>query len=58
MAGVLIFVGLGARGDRLGSAYLNEVCWVSRLVISGSLSGCRDGIPSSERLMWPAPFFR
>ena len=53
-----MLVGLGAIGDWLGSAYLNEVSWMSRLVISGILCGCLDNIPSLERLMWLAPISR
>ena len=53
-----MLVGLGALGDRLGSAYLNEILRPSRLLCHGNFSGCRGNIPCSERLLWLPPIFR
>ena len=53
-----MLVGLVALGDRLGSAYLNEILRTSRLSCHGNFSGCRENIPHSEWLHWRAPIFR
>ena len=36
---------LCAMGDRLGSAYLNVVLWISMVLCYGIFSGCRGNIP-------------
>ena len=53
-----MLVGLGALGNKLGSAYLNEVLRMSRLLCHGNFSDCRENIPRSEWFLWLAPVFR
>ena len=58
VTGFVVLLGLCAMGDRLGSAYLNVVLWMSRVLCHGNFSGCRGNIPCSERLLWLPPIFR
>ena len=59
VTGFVVLVVLYAMGDRLGSAHLNVLFWISRVLCHGNLSGCHgNNIPCSERLLWLPPIFR
>ena len=57
VAGFVVLVVCGM-GDRLGSAYLNNVLWMSMLLCNGNFSGYRENILHSEWLLCLAPNFR
>ena len=58
VTGFFVLVVVCAIGDRLGSAYLNVVLWISRVLCHGNFSGCRGNIRCSEQLLWLPQIFR
>ena len=48
VTGLVVLVVLCAMGDRLASAYLNEILRMSRLLCHENFSGCHENIPLSK----------